>query len=288
MKQITLVPFLLFAALNSAHARPPAQPLAAVAILPPVISAHGQTQEYPVLGQDKFNIEDSFHRVEKRFVNESKHRRWPFQIEDEATVEAAFSGATGTAYTQKSQLPFNSLKGFADQIQARYLVQITINEETSYRKTNTLLAMASGRANINLAIYDAQSDSFVWQKEITAESSRGDYGHWGSLSARQDQALLNCMLRAIEPFAKGERMDIPRPEINVIATVKKVLEDGKRVFLDLGASSNIEAGTIFDSIESGSEIQVTSVFDNGSLAKIVKGSPHAGEIFKPASNNPAK
>lgn len=59
------------------------------------------------------------------------------------------------------------------------------------------------------------------------------------------------------------------------------------VFLDLGSSSNITTGTLFDSMESNAEIKVTSVFDNGSLVEIVKGSPHAGEVFKPASN-PAK
>ncbi len=268
-----------------ASARPLATPPAILAFLPAIVVHQGETQENPVLTQNAFNPLDSYNRDVDRFVMEARNRRWPFSIADSDAVDAACQAVIGNQLTSQTNYQFGQLKSIARRIPARYLVLVSITEITSYRKTNTFTAMAEGRASITLTVYDATQDAYVWQDSTTSSSARGDIFHSGSLSARQDQALLNCMLNALTPFAKGQREVIERPQCNAIAQVEQVIPDGSQVLINVGSGQDVITGMQFEALGSSLVVTVKKVFTNGALATYSGGTPSDGEPLVPKASN---
>jgi len=252
-----------------------------LAVLPPIIQREGETEQAPGHTQSKFNEADAVSRVMPRLITESEAKKWPFQILPPEQVDPLSLATTGEDH-RAAGLRFGQLKGLAEKAKVRYLLRFSIEELSSYRKTNTLQAMSSGRASVHLYIYDHDVNEYVWEASETATSARGDIGHTGSLSARQDQALLNALVRSVEPFAKGERKKIDRPKASAIVTVQKLLADGQKVLLDLGGDKDIYVGAVLTSVESDATLTVTEVLANGSIATVTKGAPKEKEVFKTA------
>lgn len=253
-----------------------------MAILEPVIKHQGATEQYIGASQQKFNPQATFnYDLTQLQTKESKKHRWPFDILSENKVSDAYLAVVGTS--EPKNIFFDQYRLIADKLGAGYVVSVTINELSAYRKTNTLLAMNGARASIQLTIYSRSKNQFVWQKSDTETSARGNLFGGGSLAQRERQALLNCMIKSLDPFAKGGRMKIGAPTVNVIATVTQVLNND-RVILDVGTTQSITVGDVFNSIESNAQIKIIQVFANGSIAEIIKGSPKVKEVFSPASN----
>ncbi len=145
--------------------------------------------------------------------------------------------------------------------------------------------MAEGRASITLTVYDADQNAYVWQDSTTSSSARGDLFHSGSLSARQDQALLNCMLNALTPFAKGQREVIARPECDAIAKVVEVIPSDTQVLINVGSTQDVMTGMKFRALGSGLVVTVKTVFTNGALAAYSGGVPATGEALLPVRSN---
>jgi hypothetical protein len=250
-----------------------------LAILPAAIRYEGETNDLTRRTRSKFNPQDVVNRVVPKMVIEAAKKKWGYEIIAPKDTSAAYMAVVGEdLHSQGAK--FNQLKALAEKIHARYLVRFTINELSSYRKTNTFTAMSEGRAAVDLYVYDADVNEYVWQAEESSTSARGDIGHTGSLSQRQDQALQNAMTRALDPFIKGERKKVGRPKSNVVATIQKVIADGKKVVLDVGLDHNLSVGDVLTSVESDCVLTITEVLANGSIAEVTKGAPKDKEVFK--------
>jgi len=255
---------------------------ARLAVLPPVIKVEGTRKDNDQATQDKFNPAESVKRILPRLISEAQKKNWPLDIVSAVVAQEGYLAVVGPAQAEKDEVKFNQLKSIAEKLDVRYLLRFTITELTSYRKTNVILPTAAARAGITLYVYDRETNQYVWQMEKSSESAAGDLTGNGSLSQRQDQALLNSVSRALEPFAKGERRNIGRPKTDLIVNVQKVLADGKSVLIDVGTDKNVSEGDVFNSIESDAVIKITKVLSNGSIAEITKGAPKEKETFKSA------
>lgn len=256
-----------------------------VGILPPLI----KTEQTSQTSDETLNPLSLMRTIIPMLAKEGQKRQWPFDFMPPSQLEPIYLGVVGKSASENVELNFYDLKPIAEKAKVRYLMRFTINELAAYHGTNTILPSNKARANVDLVIYDAEKDAYVWQDSIVAESQKSSARFLlGALSKRRDQALLSALSRTIDPFANGARKDIGRPEFNVIATVVKPLGDGKQVLLDVGKKSNVFAGSLFKSIESDAIIKVTDVLDNGSIAEVVNGSPKANEVFKPYDGEKAK
>jgi hypothetical protein len=100
----------------------------------------------------------------------------------------------------------SKLARVAGKLQARYVAFYIILELTGAR-TGGLSARTTGRASINLTIFDAVRNAYVWNDQKTETSIRT--GTKTQMQPRIDQALLNSIRLAMEPFAtKGLRKEI--------------------------------------------------------------------------------
>lgn len=251
-----------------------------LAILPPSIKVEGTRKQHARDTQDKFNPMDAVKHVMPRIASESKKKKWPLEIISGDETQEAYLAVMGESSTNSDDIKFSKLKPLAEKLHVRYLVRYTITELSSFRKTNTILRMAAGRASISLYIYDHDSNEYIWQIDRSDESAAGDFGSLGSLTKRQEQALFNALLHTLEPFAKGERKKIGRPKSDIIVNIQKLLADGKKVLIDVGSDKNVSEGDIFTSIESDAEIKIIKVLSNGAIAAIIKGMPKEKETFK--------
>ena len=280
MKSLILLSLCLFSTQFAlAQDKHPAESYS-IAILPPVVKTEGTRKNSFGESQDKFNPMDSVKRIFPRLTAEGKKKKWPLEFSESEKTQDAFLAVMGASHTDKDDIKFNQLKPIADKLAVRYVVRYIITELASYRKSNTFLRTATARASITLYVYDHDTNEYVWQADRNDESSAGDFGGGGSLSKRQDQALLNAVSRALEPFAKGERKKIGRPKSDIIASIQKLLGDGKKVLIDVGSDKNVSEGDVFTSIESDAEIKIVKVLSNGSIAEVIKGMPKEKETFK--------
>jgi hypothetical protein len=216
-----------------------------------------------------------------KFQKEASKKKWPFDIMAPEHLEPIYLGVVGTNATADQSLKFSHLKRIAERANVRYLMRITINELSSHWGTNTWIYSKKAKAGIEIYIYDAELNEFVWQDSENARSSKSSWLFGlGSFSQRRNQALLNALIRSTEPFAKGERKAIGRPGANVIATVQKTLNDGKKVLLDVGEDFQLQPGDELKSIESDCILRILEVMRNGSVAEVVSGSPQENEVFK--------
>ena len=221
-----------------------------------------------------------YSKIYPRLPNESKKRKWEFSIIAPKDLAATYLQVAKEPHNQREDYKFGLLKPLAEKLEVRYITIFAINQMTAYQSDNTVVAMAKGRANIEVFVYDREVNEYVWQKNQEAKSSHFSPYNSGSLSARLEHSLQMALSDALTPFSKGERVKVERPVSNVVATVQKVLGDGKRVLLDVGKTQNVGVGDTFKSIESDAEIKVVEVLENGSIAEITKGTPKEKEVFK--------
>lgn len=284
MKPMLILP-ILFAALvspMSAYAddrqdREKENDKPALVILPPII----RTQQNAERSDKQVNPNELMPRVLPRMEREAEKKKWPVRIINPPDIEAVYLSVAAAPRDPSKEYKFGFLKPIAEKVNARYLVSFAINELTGYRTTNTFQAMTKARTQIDLFVYDRETDEYVWQKSEKSESARGSFANAGSIGQRLDQAMVNALTRALEPFAKGERKKIGRPTANVIASVQRTLAEGKKVLLDVGKGQNVSVGDVFKSVESDAEIKVIEVLENGSIAEVVTGAPKEKEVFKP-------
>lgn len=246
-------------------------------MLPPTI----RTQQNAQRKDEQVYPGEVIARVQARMTREAESKKWPFRIVPAEDAEAVYLSVASTPRNPQQDIPFAFLKPMAEKLKARYLLCYAINELTAYRAVNSFQSMTRGRADIALYVYDSEADEYIWQRAEKADSGRPSTFNLGSLAARLDQAMINALVRALEPFAKGQRMKIERPTANVIAVVQKSLSDGKKVLLDVGRAQNLREGEVFRSVESDCEIRVVEVLENGSLAEVLSGTPKEKEVFKP-------
>lgn len=173
-----------------------------IALMEPVVSQEIFTAEGPRL--DAF---DGAERVAKRMENEVK--RWK-------GWKVRFAKYQTTLEEQRQQFgPRGSMIGFADLAKldaiaaktgSRYVAFYSLKEFTGAR-TSGFGARTTGRATLDLTIFDSDSDRYIWQQSQTETSTRT--GTRTGMQPRMDQALLNCLRIAMEPFAvKGLRKEI--------------------------------------------------------------------------------
>ena len=246
-------------------------------VLSPII----RTQQNAERSDKQLNPNALMPRILPRMGKEAEKKKWPFQIVYVPDIEAAYLTITHSPRDPGKDYTFGQLKPLAEKVNARYLVSFAINELTGYRTTNTLQAMTKARTQIDVFVYDRETDEYVWQQSEQAESARASGFNAGSIGQRLEQAIINALTRSLEPFAKGERKKIGRPTANVVASVQRTLSNGTKVLLDIGKAQNVSVGDVFVSIESDCEIKIAEVLDNGSIAEIVKGTPKEKEVFKP-------
>ena len=164
-------------------------------ILPPVI----RTQQNAMRDDKQVNPNDLMPRVLPRMEREAKKKKWSFQIATPTDIEATYLTVATAPRDPAKDYQFGYLKAMAKKLNARYLVSFSINELTGYRTTNTMQAMTKARIQIDLFVYDSETDEYVWQKSEKAESGRASYGNAGSIGQRLDQAAINALTRALEP-----------------------------------------------------------------------------------------
>ena len=239
-----------------------------------------RTQQNAQRNDDQVNPSDLVGRVYPRIVKEADKKKWPFRIVNPESLESVYLSVSSTPRNPEKDTPFGFLKPIADKLEARYLVSFAINELTGYQSKNTLQAMTKARTQIDLYIYDRETNEYVWQRSEKSESGRASAFGAGSIGQRLDQALVNAITRAIEPFAKGERKKIGRPVADVLVSVQKVIADGKKVILNAGKGANLTEGDLFKSVESDCELRVIEVLENASIAEVVSGTPKVDETFK--------
>lgn len=229
-------------------------------------------------GVSMVNPDESLARISKRIGKELK---WPVSVVDCRASQDAQSTITGYSNTKPGEVRFRQLKLIADKLKARYLVTTTIRELVGIQSgIGGFSPRRTGRANIDVMVYDRSEDNFVWQANALDTSSRSLFSD-DAIAPRIDQALFNALRKALDPFLlKGERKTIPRPSTGLVATVKSVTQDGKSILLDLSSESGVKADDVFVSLDGSKRIRVTEVLQNGSIASSVNGVPAEEDIFK--------
>jgi len=245
-------------------------------VLPPVLHS------VVITGRDvdTTNPTEVYEKVYPSLPNEAKKRKFQFAITSPKDLDATYLQIAKKARKPTVEYKFDLLKPLAEKLEARYLAIFSVTQLTGYQSDRGI-NMANGRANIELMVYDREANEYVWQKTQEGKSSKFSPYQKGSLSARMEHALQYAICDALTPFSKGERVKVERPVSNVVATVQKILGDGKRVLLDVGNSQNVGVGDIFKSIESDAEVKIVEVLENGSIAEVATGTPKEKEVFKP-------
>lgn len=177
-------------------------PAGKMAILEPIPARSLINQEGP--RTDPF---EAATRVINRMDRES--RNWPdwqtidiLPAEDTKRAQLREIGPRGTLYTE------TALRRVAQRLRARYVVLVRLNELTGAR-TSGLSARTTGRANLEICVYDYGTKAFVWADDRVETSTIT--GTRFALEPRMDQALLNALRRSLEPWLKEgkPKEDVP-------------------------------------------------------------------------------
>jgi hypothetical protein len=146
-------------------------------------------------------------RVAGRMRGESgRWEGWDLKFCDYKNVLSEQKSIFGNRGAIKSLADRDKLARLASKLQARYVAFYNLLELTGAR-TGGVSARTTGRASINLTVYDAVRNAYVWNDQKTETSIRK--GTKTQMQPRIDQALLNSIRLAMEPFAtKGLRKEI--------------------------------------------------------------------------------
>lgn len=232
-------------------------------------------------GVSMVNPDESMLRISERIGKELK---WPITVISYKESQNAQNIVSGYSATKPGKVRFRQLQLIADKLGTKYLVAITIRELNGMLSgKGGFSARRTGRANIDVMVYDRSEDNFVWQANVIDTSSKSTLFRSSAIAPRIDQALFNALSKALDPFVlNGKRMVIPKPSIGLVTNVKSVTPDGKTVLLDLDSGSDIQVGDEFLSLDGTKRIKITEVLQNASIAVTVSGSPSTGDVFKSA------
>jgi hypothetical protein len=220
---------------------------------------------------------EAAYRMVPHFVDEGKRKfGWKVEVfKYDEVIEAERS-----ILSDLSKVPTRSeLASIASKLGANYIAYYTVQEFTGARTRGGLFGgRVTGRASITITVFDSSLGKLVWQKQLIA-TSRADED--SSMGKRMDLALHDAIRQGLDPFlVRGETASVASSSRNFVASVKKVMEDGASVLLDLGAGSNLSKGDIFVSLDGKTKIRILEVFQNGSTAQLIEGSLSEGQIFK--------
>lgn len=233
-----------------------------------------QTQSGQVQGGNgTVSIEEVVGRIFPKLVNEREKLGWSgLEIVPWDLAKAAYSAESATAPDSPAGR-VRILDAVARKLGARYVVSSEVRELTSYRASSFPLPRRGGRATVALTVYDAESKKFVYDETKTATSVRAQVFDTESLRQVQDQALFNAYRQALDPFAKnGVREELATASLKLVGTVRSV-SGGKVALLDLGDSSGVQVGDVFESLDGAVVLKITEVLSNGALAEVVSGRP---------------
>lgn len=146
----------------------------------------------------------AFERVHGRIARESKGwDGWNVTFLDYKKVRDQQWKLFGTRGDSRPPSDLKKLEDLAERISARYLVTYHLIQFTGSR-TAGFGARTTGTASVDVLVFDSVSQKLVWQEKTTDSSSRP--GTKQEIQARMDQALLNALRGALEPFVvKGYR-----------------------------------------------------------------------------------
>lgn len=146
-------------------------------------------------------------RVAGRIRGESgRWEGWDLKFCDYKNVLKEQKSIFGDRSSTTTLADRSKLAKLAGKLQARYVAYYNLLELTGSR-TGGVSARTMGRASINLTVYDAVRNAYVWNDQKTETSIRK--GTKTQMQPRIDQALLNSIRKALEPFAtKGLRKEI--------------------------------------------------------------------------------
>ncbi|GIV02203.1 MAG: hypothetical protein KatS3mg082_2974 [Nitrospiraceae bacterium] len=262
---------------SSRSVKPTAPERPKIAILEPATTA-------VVAGQkESTTVQEASRRVIPRLIKESQEKFKPKWEVDWITFEEASrvqKEVLGDRLINSEFIPAPLMQQIADRLHCRYVVHSVVHELTGARSTR-LTYQRTGRIVIDILVFDARENKYVWQDSRTQTSTRTDWFASSSLVEVQDQAFLNALREGLEPFIlKGERKDVQTRGVGLVATVKSVFSEGKSVLLDVGADVPVTVGMEFLSLEGNCRLRVVEVLSNGTIAEVIEGVPAVGQVFK--------
>lgn len=286
---ILLLLFLLSSRVHAQKAEPPtkieteddlsntdkAKP--ALTLLPPYTKTTSTTVE---VDKHFIHFKDIAESLYARMWKEARNKEWSFRIHQPADLASSLLRVEKSVRTINTPNNYKQAKEIAEVLHARYLAYIQIAEITFYRSSNTLVYETKSRARIYLAIYDHDTDSFVYHCVTKALTANFSPFNAGSLAGQIQDSFLRVIQLALDPFSKGKRMKIPNPADSYLTSIKNIEGEGKRVLLTVG-SAQAKPGDLLASLESKAELRIVEVYDEGSLAEVVKGKVENGEAFGP-------
>ncbi len=253
------------------------QPKGKLAILTPI----DQTTAVSGRGQSATVLEAA-DRMMPELAKDSGHGhslKWEVQIVDYKDVKEAETDVFGQG--EKIVPRKSTLKTLAKKLGVDYVVYCTVHEFTGYTSLGHFYGIGDhtgGRTNLTATVFDSSSGKLVWQSSEKAVSS-GSVGT--SISHRMDRSFYDALHKAVDPFfIDGKVTDVKSSSSGTVATIKKVIGDGKSVLLDIGASSDIAVGDELTSLDGKTKIKITKILDNGSLADVTDGAASEGEVFQ--------
>jgi hypothetical protein len=153
----------------------------------------------------------AFERVHRRIAAESRNwDGWKVTFIDYKRARDQQWKLFGRRDQTKPLADLKRLEHLAVRISARYLVTYHLTRFTGSR-TSGFGARTTGTATVDVLVFDSISHAFVWQDKASGSSSLP--GTKQEIQPRMDQALLNSLRVALEPFAvKGylKNLDGPR------------------------------------------------------------------------------
>ena len=251
-----------------------------IAVLRPLIASGTNTNsktnsaEMNLSGASVMDTDEVALRIVPRLASELK---WP--VEDYKKTVETEGGIVGSTDEAHWSLRFRQYKDIADRLQVRYVASYVVRELSFHNAGSFLAKRQTGRANVDVLVYDRVKDAFVWQNNIVDTSTVPVRVIAGKKSTRLDQAMFNALRLALAPFVeKGERKEIARPVVSLAAMVKQV--SGKTLLLDIGTTSDVVAGDVFTEIGNKFSAKVTEILQNGVLAEVTEGTAASGDACR--------
>lgn len=100
-----------------------------------------------------------------------------------------------------------NLAMLASRMNCQYIAYYRLTELTGAR-TRGFGARVTGRAQIDLRVYDAQANALVWMSRVTETSTKT--GSQFAMEPRVEQALLNALRKALDPhITEGLMKPVP-------------------------------------------------------------------------------
>jgi hypothetical protein len=140
----------------------------------------------------------AFERVHRRIATESRQwDGWKVSFLDYEKARDQQWKLFGRRDEAKPLADLKRLEDLSVRINARYLVTYHLVQFTGSR-TSGFGARTTGTATVDVLVFDSVSHVFVWQDKVTESSSWP--GTKQEIQPRMDQALLNSLRGALEPF----------------------------------------------------------------------------------------